>query len=50
VHTQRYEEYGRNKLPLLLELAGFATVEVYGDFSDAPAAADHRDLVFLAHK
>jgi SAM-dependent methyltransferase len=50
VHTQRYEEYGINELLLLLELAGFDDVQIYGDYRDEPATADHRDLVFVARK
>jgi SAM-dependent methyltransferase len=50
VHTQRYEEYGKNELLLMLELAGFRTVEISGDYRDEPATADHATLVFVAHK
>ena len=50
VHTQRYEEYGKNELVLVLEQAGFQDIQIFGDFSDEPATADHRELIFVARK
>lgn len=50
VHTQRYEEYGKNELVLVLEHAGFSDVQIFGDFSNEPATADHKELIFVARK
>lgn len=50
VHTQRYEEYGKNELVLVLERAGFNDIQIFGDFSDQPATSDHEELIFLARK
>jgi SAM-dependent methyltransferase len=50
VHTQRYKEYGKNELLLALERAGFCEIQVFGDYGDQPATAEHRDLVFVARK
>jgi SAM-dependent methyltransferase len=50
VHTQHYEEYGKNELVLVLERAGFGDIQIFGDYSDEPATSDHKDLVFLARK
>ncbi|HET6596471.1 MAG TPA: class I SAM-dependent methyltransferase [Anaerolineales bacterium] len=50
VHTQRYEEYGKNELLLVLERAGFSDVQIFGDYSDEPATADHKELIFVAQK
>ena len=50
VHSQRYEEYGRNELVLVLELAGFRDIQILGDYTDQSATSDHRNLVFLARK
>jgi SAM-dependent methyltransferase len=50
VHTQKLEDYSKNELVLMLERAGFDAIEIFGDHSDEPAAADHKYLVFLARK
>lgn len=50
VHTQRYEEYGKNELIAILRCAGFGEVQVFGNYSDEPATADHTALVFVARK
>ena len=50
VHTQRYEEYGKNELVLILELAGLSDIQIFGDFSNEPATADHKELIFIARK
>lgn len=50
VHTQRYEEYGKNELVLVLEQAGFSDIQIFGAFSDEPATADHKELIFIARK
>jgi hypothetical protein len=50
IHTQRYEEYGKNELVLLLEQAGFGDIQIFGDYSDEPGTADHTALVFVARK
>ena len=50
VHTQRYEEYGKNELVLVLERAGFNDIQIFGDFTDEPATADHGELIFVCRK
>jgi SAM-dependent methyltransferase len=50
IHTQMLDDYSKNELLLVLELAGFKDVKIYGDFSDEPASMDHKDLVFVAKK
>ena len=42
--------YFKNELVLMLQQAGFAEIEVYGDFTDEKATADHDQLVFVARK
>ena len=50
VHTQKVEDYSKNELVMMLEWAGFRSIQIYGDFSDEPATADHHDLMFIATK
>jgi SAM-dependent methyltransferase len=50
VHTQHYEEYGKNELLLVLEHAGFNNVQIFGDYSNEAATADHTTLLFVAQK
>ena len=50
VHTQEVEDYNKNELVLMLENAGFSSIQVFGDYSDEPATADHKDLNFVAEK
>ena len=50
IHTQRYEEYGKNELIYVLEYAGFRNIQIFGDYSDEAATADHENLVFVAKK
>jgi len=50
IHTQRLDDYTKNELVLMLERAGFSDVQVFGDFSDEPANADHHELSFICRK
>ena len=50
IHTQRLDDYSKNELVLMLERAGFSDVQVFGDFSDEPATADHHELIFICRK
>lgn len=50
IHTQKLDDYSKNELVLMLERAGFEDIQIFGDFSDEPATADHEDLVFMARK
>jgi SAM-dependent methyltransferase len=50
VHTQKVEDYSKNELVLMLERSGFSETKIVGDYSDEPATADHKVLVFLAGK
>ena len=50
IHTQKVEDYSKNELVLMLERAGFGIIQIFGDYSDEPATADHYDLIFVARK
>jgi SAM-dependent methyltransferase len=50
IHTQGLDDYTKNELLLMLERAGFGEIELYGDFTDEPATADHENLIFVAKK
>jgi len=50
VHTQKYEEYGKNELMLVLGHAGFSDIRIFSDYSDEPATADSKVVVFVARK
>lgn len=50
VHTQKVEDYSKNELVLMLENAGFGEIQICGDYSDDPATADHKTLIFIAQK
>ena len=50
IHTQRLDDYNKDELVLMLEHAGFHDIQIFGDFSDEPATADHHDLIFIARK
>ncbi|MZQ81092.1 methyltransferase domain-containing protein [Paenibacillus sp. 5J-6] len=50
VHTQMVEDFTKNELVLMLERAGFSDIQIFGDFRDEPATADHHDLVFICRK
>jgi len=49
-HTQKLDDYNKNELVLMLEHAGFSDIQIFGDFSDEPATADHENLIFVARK
>ena len=50
VHTQQVEDYNASELELMLEMAGFTSVDIYGDYSDEAATSDHRILLFVCRK
>ena len=50
VHAIDLEMYTKHELALMLETAGFATVEVRGGYTDEPATDDHENIVFIAHR
>jgi SAM-dependent methyltransferase len=50
IHTQKLEDYSKNELVLMLQNAGFDEMRILGDYSDEPATADHKVLVFVARK
>jgi SAM-dependent methyltransferase len=50
IQTQRYEEYGTNELLLMLGLAGFTNLQIFGNYSEEPATSDHSEIIFLAKK
>lgn len=50
VHTQRYEEYGKHELVMMLERAGFSDIQIYGDYSKETATSDHKELIFVCRK
>lgn len=50
IHTQRLDDYTKNELVLMLERAGFSDIQVFGDFTDEAATADHNELIFICRK
>ena len=50
IHTQKLEDYSKNELVLMLNHAGFGELKIRGDYSDEPATADNKYLVFVARK
>jgi SAM-dependent methyltransferase len=50
IHTMKMETYTKNELLLMLKLAGFEDVKIFGDYSYEPATAEHDNLVFIARK
>jgi len=50
IHTMHTECYNKHELLLMLELAGFEEVQIFGDYSREPATMDHENLLFVAQK
>ncbi len=50
IHTQKVEDYSKNELVIMLENAGFNEMQINGDYSDEPATADNKNLIFVARK
>lgn len=50
IHTMKTEGYNKNELMLMLEIAGFDDVQIFGDYGGTPATMDHENLVFVARK
>lgn len=50
IQTLESEGYLKDELLLMLELAGFEDVKIFGDYTDQPATMDHKNLVFVAKK
>ena len=50
IHTMNTECYSKYELSLMLELAGFKDVQIFGDYSAEPATLDHKNLLFVARK
>lgn len=50
IQTLESEGYLKDELLLMLEIAGFDDVEIFGDYTDEPATMDHKNLVFVAKK
>lgn len=49
-YTLRAKMYFKNEVLLMLRLAGFSEVDVYGDYTDARATSDHKQLIFVARR
>ena len=49
-YTLRGNMYLKPELLLMLKVAGFREVAVYGDYTAEPATADHEELIFIALK
>lgn len=47
-YTLRGNMYFKNEVLLMLRVAGFRDITLYGDYTDQPATADHEELVFIA--
>ena len=50
IHTGQTQWYHRNELLLMLEIAGFSSVEVTGDFSNEDFHENHSQMVIVAEK
>ncbi|MBV7337866.1 class I SAM-dependent methyltransferase [Chloroflexi bacterium TSY] len=50
IHTQKLDDYSKNELVLMLKVAGFQNIQLYGDYTDEPATMDHQTLIFVAEK
>lgn len=50
IHTQNLEDYSKNELVLMLQIAGFSEIDLQGDYRHEPATADHENLIFIAKK
>ena len=50
IHPMKTECYSKNELLLMLELAGFADVLIFGDYRAEPASMDHENIIFVARK
>jgi SAM-dependent methyltransferase len=50
IQTMKSEGYLKDELVLMLELAGFDDVQIFGDYSDEPATMDHKNLLFVARR
>jgi hypothetical protein len=42
--------YTKNELALMLQMAGFHDISVYGDYTDQAATAESEEIVFVARK
>jgi SAM-dependent methyltransferase len=42
--------YFKNELKLMLEVAGFEKIAIYGDYEFEPAKAKHKEIIFIATK
>ncbi|MEZ4712666.1 MAG: class I SAM-dependent methyltransferase [Caldilineaceae bacterium] len=49
-YTLRGNMYLKNEVRLILQVAGFREIAVYGDYTDMPATASHAELNFVAIK
>lgn len=49
-YALRGNTYLKPELLLMLKVAGFREITVYGDYAGEPASADHRELIFVAVK
>ena len=50
IHTQHLDDYSKNEMVLMLERAGFSKFQIFGDYTDEPVTADHREMIFVAQK
>ena len=47
-YALRGNTYLKPELLLMLKVAGFREIAVYGDYTDKPATPEHRELIFIA--
>lgn len=47
-YTLRGKMYFKNEILLMLRLAGFSAINVYGDYTDQAATADHQQWILVA--
>jgi ubiquinone/menaquinone biosynthesis C-methylase UbiE len=49
-YSLRGNMYFKNEVKLMLALAGFENIAVYGDYQLEPATSEHREIIFIATK
>ncbi len=49
-YTLRGKMYFKNEILLMLRLAGFSTINVFGDYTDQAVTADHQQWIFVARR
>ena len=49
-YSLRGNMYFKNEVKLMLEVAGFENIAIYGDYEYEPVTANHKEIIFIAAK